>query len=81
MVIPAIRALGLEGFLDGSKACPERFLPSLSGEGSSNGVQAEVRENPDYVAWIRTDQAIMIWLFGSISKTMLGHVVRCTSAQ
>ena len=80
-MIPAIRALGLEGFLDGSRACTERFLPNLSGEGLFNGVQAEVRVNLDYVTWIRTDQAIMVWLLGSISETMLGHVVRCTSAQ
>ena len=28
LIIPAIRALGLEGFLNGSRACPERFLPN-----------------------------------------------------
>ena len=33
------------------------------------------------MAWIRTDQALMVWLLGSITETMLGHVVRCTSSQ
>ena len=33
------------------------------------------------MAWIRIDQAIMVWLLGSIIETMLGHVVRCTSSQ
>ena len=37
LVFPAIRALDLEGFLDGSRVCPTRFVLNLNGEGSSNG--------------------------------------------
>ena len=36
--------------------------------------------NPEDTFWIRLDQFIVSWLFISISKNMLGHVVRCTSA-
>ena len=80
MVLPAIRALDLEGFLDGSRVCPARFLPNLIGKGSSTGEQAQVKVNPEYIAWIRMDQAVMVWLLSSISEVMLGHVVRCTSS-
>ena len=40
LVLPAIRTLDLEGFLDGSRVCPARFIPNLTGESSSNRVQA-----------------------------------------
>ena len=38
LVLSTVRALGLEGFLEGSHVCPDRFLPNLAGEGSSSGV-------------------------------------------
>ena len=42
LVLPVVRALGLEGFLDGSYGCPDRFVPNLAGEGSSSGAQAQI---------------------------------------
>ena len=81
LILPAVRALDIEGFLDGSRVCPPRFVPNSNGEGSSTSTQPHITVNPDYVAWIRMDQAVMVWLLGSISEGMLGHVVRCASSQ
>ncbi|PON63369.1 hypothetical protein TorRG33x02_276610 [Trema orientale] len=33
------------------------------------------RLNVEYSVWIRTVQALMTWLFASISESMLGHVI------
>ena len=37
-------------------------------------------ENLDFLYWTRMDQFLVTWLIGFISETMLGHVIRCTSA-
>ena len=78
LVFPAICAFDLEGFLNGIQICLDQFVPVQNGEGSSNGDQSHIRVNPEYLAWIQTDQAIMVWLLGSISEVKLGHIIRCT---
>ena len=75
------KSLVLPAVLNGSHGCPDCFIPNVAGEGSSSGGQAQIRVNPEFVAWTRTNQALMVWLLGSIYEVMLGHVVRCTSAQ
>ena len=74
-----MRALDLEGFLDGSRICPHHFVPVQNGKGSSTSEPPQIRVNPEYIAWVRINQAIMVWLLDSISEVMLGHVVHCTS--
>ena len=76
LVLPAIRAHDLDGFLTSTRPCPAQFLQLQSREESLNGVStSQVRINPEYSIWMRIDQAIMTWLLSSISESMLGHVV------
>lgn len=42
--------------------------------------QMHYRVNPEFVAWMRTDQALMAWLLASIFQSMLGRVVCCTTS-
>ncbi|PON50169.1 hypothetical protein PanWU01x14_224820 [Parasponia andersonii] len=82
-ILPTVRAHELEGFLLGTHPCPEQFIRFQEGEGSSDAqamASSAQRLNPAYTYWIRTDQALMSWLLASISESMLGHVVRCTSS-
>ena len=87
MVLPSVRAFDLEDFLLGTRSCPMKFVSLQSGEGSSTsaaplqiGSMIAQRINPEYLIWMRTDQALMSWLLTSISESMLGHVVHCTTA-
>ena len=67
-----------------------KFISLRSGEGSSSTAHLHIgfltsqmvaqRVNPDYIAWMRTDQALMSWLISSIFESMLGHVIHCTSS-
>ena len=91
LVLPSVRAFDLEDFLFGTRSCPAKFISLQSGEGSSilaaplqigslASTMIPRRLNPEYLAWMRTDQALMSWLLSSIYETMMGHVIHCTSS-
>lgn len=73
LVLPAIRAHDLDGFLLGTRRRPEALIPDPSSP-------SQMISNPEFNVWIRLDQFLMSWLLASISEAMLGHVVRCTSS-
>ena len=89
LILPSVRAFDLEEFLLSIRLCPVKFVSLQAGEGSSSTNQLQIgslsssrvaqRVNPDYLAWMKTDQALMSWLLSSISESMLGHVIHCTS--
>ena len=87
MVLPSVRAFDLEDFLFGIGACPAKSIPLCFSEGSSTstvplqiGSVITQRINPEYLIWMRTDQALMSWLLPSIIESMLGHVLHCTTS-
>jgi len=45
-----------------------------------DGLTTEV-PNPDYQAWLRSDQVVRAWLLGSLSEDILREVVHTTTAQ
>lgn len=67
LVLAAVRAYDLEGFLDGSTPPPPRSTPG-------NPL------NPVFNTWICFDQFLLHWLLNSITETMIEHVVNCRSA-
>ena len=90
LILPSVRAFDLEDFLLGTRICPMRYVSLQQGEGSSSSTHLQIgsltsqvvaqRVNPNYIAWMRTDQALMSWLLSSISESILGHVIHCTSS-
>ena len=79
-----MRANGLEGFLNGTKICPDQLLTQ---EIESYGVENAVgessadrsQENPAFVAWKRLDQLLLSWLMSSISIEILSLIVNYDS--
>ena len=76
-ILSAIRANDLEGFLDGSRTCPNQLLP---GESTSTEA-AIISENSAYTAWKRQDQMILSWLLSSISVEILSIVVNSKTSR
>lgn len=72
-VLPTIRAHAFDDFISTTAILPSPLLPSQSG--------APPRPHPEYSVCIRRDQFLLGWILASISDSMLGHVVRCTSAR
>ena len=54
-VLSSIRGNGLEGYVDGSKICPNQYLLSETGLASSSNTEAQAQENLEYGAWKRQD--------------------------
>ncbi|PON91412.1 Zinc finger, CCHC-type, partial [Trema orientale] len=73
MILPAVRAHDLDGFLFGTRIRPDAFVPDPDRPNFSIN-------NPAYTNWIRLDQFLMSWLLSSISEAMIGHVVRCATS-
>ena len=63
------------GFINGSSPRPS---PTVS---IRNGDVVTEEANPDFTKWIRKDQLVMAWLFGSLTKETLRSVYGLHSAQ
>ena len=69
LVMAAVRAYNIEGYLLGTIPAPPAMLPGNI-------------PNPAHFNWHRFDQFIVHWLMNSVTEPMLGHIVRCrTSAE
>uniref|UniRef100_A0A803PXS9 Integrase catalytic domain-containing protein n=1 Tax=Cannabis sativa TaxID=3483 RepID=A0A803PXS9_CANSA len=67
LVLAAVRAYDLDGYILGTIQAPDRLL-------------AGNVPNPTYQNWIRFDQFLMHWLMNSISELMLAHIINCQSS-
>lgn len=67
-VLPAIRAAQLEGYLDGSIAAPSPTLQEKDGDKITS------KPNPEYARWVAQDQALLSYLFSSLSREILTSV-------
>ena len=67
LVLAAVRAYNLEGYILGTIPTPPPFLAGND-------------PNPAFQNWIRLDQFLTHWLFNSMTEMMLGHVLRCQSS-
>lgn len=57
MILPIIKGNKLEGFLDGLKACPPKFIETEDGQ----------KINEKYEEWHVMDQILLGWLYSSLS--------------
>lgn len=64
----------LLGFVDGTTPCP---LPTVSVQ---QGEAVVEQANPEFVTWIRRDQLVIAWLFGSLTEDALRSVYGLRSA-
>ncbi|KAK1652770.1 hypothetical protein QYE76_070575 [Lolium multiflorum] len=69
-ILPLVRRRCLDGFVDGSFACPSRTVAALTADDTR--VEAE---NPLYAAWVAQDQAIVSALQSSLTEGVAGHVL------
>ena len=73
IVLAAVRAHDLEGYLLGTITPPPSFLPrTLADPGDI--------PNPAFLQWQRLDQFLFHWLLNSITESMIGHVLNCNTA-
>ncbi|KAL5830952.1 hypothetical protein ACOSQ4_016306 [Xanthoceras sorbifolium] len=74
-ILPAIRALALEDFINGSRLCSAKYVVVSSAEGVRESVI-----NEDFEAWCRADQLLLCWLMSTISESLIGEVTDCLSS-
>jgi uncharacterized membrane protein YgcG len=74
-IVPYLRGQHLYGFLDGSTVAP---LPTISLV--TDGLTTTA-PNPVFTSWHLQDQLILSALISSLSKNVLAHVVKCTTAR
>ncbi|KAB5537892.1 hypothetical protein DKX38_015425 [Salix brachista] len=65
--LPVLRSNDLLSIVDGSKACPSKFLVD------SNG-QPTLTLDPKFVLWTKKDQYILSWLNATLSEIILPAV-------
>ncbi|KAL6280367.1 hypothetical protein ACE6H2_017248 [Prunus campanulata] len=75
-ITPILKSRGLMQFVDGTSKCPSAFLQVTDEKGTTSEVV-----NSAYEEWIQTDQMVLSWINGSLTPTVLGTVVRSTSAR
>ncbi|KAL5742812.1 hypothetical protein ACOSP7_029544 [Xanthoceras sorbifolium] len=76
LVLPAIRAMELEGFINGERLCPNKFVEVSS----ATGLESEMVVNGKYLIWRRSDQLLQSWLMSTLSEGLIGEVTECLSA-
>ena len=64
----------LLGFINGTSPRPSPTVQVRNGEAVTE------EANPEFVRWVRRDQLVMAWLFGSLSEEALRSVYGLTSA-
>lgn len=72
LVLPLIRGCKLDGYILGTKECPEQFI-------STN--DKTKKSNPDYEEWIAHDQALLGWLRNSMAIDIATQLLRCETAK
>ncbi|TXG48992.1 hypothetical protein EZV62_024867 [Acer yangbiense] len=75
MVMHVIRGSRLEGFLNGTKECPLKFITK------ENSEDEEVELNSSYENWIAQDQNLLGWLYNSIDVDVTSEVMGNESLQ
>jgi hypothetical protein len=74
-VLPAIRTVQFEDLLIGNDSAPDKHLVITNADESITSMP-----NPAYTSWIARDQAVLSYLLSSLTREMLLHVSRCTTA-
>jgi hypothetical protein len=65
-VLPEIHGAQLFGYLDGTKAEPEKEVKVKD----KNGVEVKIT-NPEYALWVAQDQSVLVFLVRKMAKEVL----------
>ena len=81
-VLASIRGNRLEGYINGEKIAPNRFIASSSFAGATSGAAGSSQqiENPEYTVWRSQDQTLLSWLLSSITEGILSLVHSCNTS-
>ena len=74
-VLPSIHGNELEGFINSTKPCPNKFLVVAVDDQT-----VEVTVNPEYALWKKHDQLLLSWLLSSMNESVLSSVISCTTS-
>ncbi|KAL5832068.1 hypothetical protein ACOSQ4_017422 [Xanthoceras sorbifolium] len=74
-ILPAIRALSLEEYINGGRLSPNKVVEISATDGTTKSVI-----NEDFVAWCKTDQLLLCWLMSIISEGLISEVTDCQSS-
>ncbi|KAL5735768.1 hypothetical protein ACOSP7_030223 [Xanthoceras sorbifolium] len=78
-VLPAIRSMDLEDYIDSSVPQPQRYI-EVHTCNESGEISTQQQLNPFYVIWKKTDQILLCWLLSTVSPSVLGQVTQCKTA-
>ncbi|KAL5766827.1 hypothetical protein ACOSP7_017444 [Xanthoceras sorbifolium] len=75
-VLPVIRALELDDFITGLRACPPKFIETIS---LTTGAKS-LTINGAYLSWRKADQLLLSWLLSILSPAIMGQVTECPTS-
>ena len=73
-VLPAIRGAQMEGFIYGTSKAPE--MERIEGTGDAE----KKVPNPDYARWAAQDQQVYGFIFSSLTREVMVHVLTTHTA-
>lgn len=83
-MLTSIKGNGLERYINGECVCPGQFLPltSLTSTEASTSTGSKSGEvNPEYDAWMKTDQQLLSWHMSTIRQNLLSTMIHCATAE
>ncbi|KAL5811845.1 hypothetical protein ACOSQ3_026795 [Xanthoceras sorbifolium] len=79
-VLPAIRSLDLEDYIDPLVPQPQKYVEVQSCN-ESGEIIIRQQVNPFYAIWKKSDQILVCWFLSTISPSVLGQLQRVYSQQ
>jgi histone deacetylase 1/2 len=73
LVLPIIRGCKLDGYILGTKECPDQFITSTETSGK--------KINPDFEDWQAEDQRILGWLLNSMTVGTATQLLHCETSK
>ncbi|KAL5767399.1 hypothetical protein ACOSQ2_014182 [Xanthoceras sorbifolium] len=68
-------AFELDDFISGLKPQPSKFVEVVLSDGSK-----ETIINKEYTTWRKADKLLLLWLFSTISLSLIGEVTSCVTS-
>ena len=72
LVLPVIRGCKLDGYLLGTKECPQEFITT---------VNSNKTKNPSFEEWVADDQMLLGWLLNSMTTNIVTQLMHCENSK
>jgi hypothetical protein len=73
VLLPIIRGVQLQGYLDGSLAAPEEKIPNKSDGKTTEEI------NPEFIRWTALEQQVLGFLMTTMTPEVMCQVASCTT--